>query len=96
MGSCGSIYGPAGNSLDCSDRGEIMGGNGMKRGVLTARTRQGNIRDKSAVVIFTPPTQLTPGLKKKSLRIKYRANFNYILKLVKCMLIVGVVFINGS
>lgn len=55
MGSCGSIYDPAGNSLDCGDRGEIMGGNGMKRGVLTARTRQENIRDKSTVVIFTPP-----------------------------------------
>lgn len=55
MGSCGSIYDPAGNSLDCGDRGEIMGGNGMKRGVLTARTRQENIQDKSTVVISTPP-----------------------------------------
>lgn len=61
MGSCGSIYDPAGNSLDCSDRAEIMGGNGMKRGVLTARTRQGNIQDKSAVAIFTTPSQCTPG-----------------------------------
>lgn len=64
MGSCGSIYDPAGNSLDCGDRGEIMGGNGMKRGVLTARTRQENIQDKSTVVIFTPPPQLTPGKEK--------------------------------
>ena len=55
MGSGGSIYDPVGNSLDCGDRGEIMGGNGMQRGVLTAPTRQENIQDKSMLVIFSPP-----------------------------------------
>lgn len=30
MGSGGSIYDPVGNSLDCGDRREIMGGNGMQ------------------------------------------------------------------
>lgn len=33
MGSGGSIYDPVGNSLDCGERVEIMGGNGMQRGV---------------------------------------------------------------
>lgn len=33
MGSAGSIYDPVGNSLDCGERAEIMGGNGMQRGV---------------------------------------------------------------
>lgn len=54
MGSGGSIYDPVGNSLDCGDRGEIMGGNGMQRGVLTAPTRQENSQDKSMLVIFSP------------------------------------------
>lgn len=54
MGSGGSIYDPVGNSLDCGDRGEIMGGNGMQRGVLTAPTRQEHIQDKSMLVIFSP------------------------------------------
>lgn len=53
MGSGGSIYDPVGNSLDCGDRGEIMGGNGMQRGVLTAPTRQENSQDKSMLVIFS-------------------------------------------
>lgn len=55
MGSGGSIYDPVGNALDCGDRREIMGGNGMQRGVLTAPTRQENIQDKSMLVIFSPP-----------------------------------------
>lgn len=53
MGSGGSIYDPVGNSLDCGDRREIMGGNGMQRGVLTAPTRQENSQDKSMLVIFS-------------------------------------------
>lgn len=55
MGSEGSIYDPVGNSLGCGDRGEIMGGNGMQRGVLRAPTRQENSENKSMLVIFTPP-----------------------------------------
>lgn len=54
MGSGGSIYDPVGNSLDCSDRREIMGGNGMQRGVPRAPTRQENTQDKSMLVIFSP------------------------------------------
>lgn len=60
MGSGGSIYDPVGNSLDCGDRGEIMGGNGMQRGVLTAPTRQESIQDKSMLVIFSPPCLTAP------------------------------------
>lgn len=62
MGSGGSIYDPVGNSLDCGDRREIMGGNGMQRGVLTAPTRQENIRDKSMLVIFSSPQSPPPCL----------------------------------
>lgn len=58
MGSEGSIYDPVGNSLGCGDRREIMGGNGMQRGVLTAPTRQENSQDKSMLVIFSPPLLL--------------------------------------
>lgn len=54
MGSGGSIYDPVGNSLGCGDRGEIMGGNGMQRGVLKAPTRKENSQDKSMLVIFSP------------------------------------------
>lgn len=62
MGSEGSIYDPVGNSLGCSECGEIMGENGMQRGVLKAATRQENSEDKSMLVIFSPapPDLLQP------------------------------------
>lgn len=80
MGSRGSIYDPAGDSSDCSEHGEIMGGNGMKRAVLTAQTRQENIQDESKV-------HHSPLSSKPRKGIKYS---NYTLKCVKYTLIVGI------
>lgn len=54
MGSEGSIYDPVGNSLGCGERREIMGENGMQRGVRKAPTREENSEDKSMLVIFSP------------------------------------------
>lgn len=71
MGSAGSIYDPVGNSLDCGDRREIMGGNGTQRGVLTAPTRQENIRDKSMLVIFSSPQSPPPPASSRLLQVIY-------------------------
>lgn len=70
MGSRGSIYDPAGDSSDCGERGEIMGGNGMKRAVLTAQTRQENIQDESRVHPSPLPSKPRKGIKVFQLHFK--------------------------